>query len=202
MRRSCVVVAIVMATVISTQAQEFKADVERTVKGGLEKGSIWVKGGKSMTDLGPPRMGMMGADESAEQPKVNIVTDKDTGTMTVINLTDKTYSVMQVGAMSDPEAMGKMVVQMGGSITESGTEKIGGLKCTKVIYSYPMEAMGKMIVWKATGLKDYIVKMDMTSPFMSIKMELKNIKKTKIPDSKFEVPKGFKKIDTGMGGMR
>lgn len=176
-------------------AQEFEADVIRTMKGEVENGRLYVKGGKTWTDLGPPRMGMGGSPTG----NVFMITDKDAGKLIMVNPDEKSYSEMPMGGMADPDAVAKMVKQMGGKITEAGSEKVAGYKCKKVIYSYPDERMGRTIQWQAVDLGGYTLKTIVENPYMSMTIEVKNIKKTTVPESKFEIPAGYKKINSGFG---
>ncbi|MCG2659357.1 MAG: DUF4412 domain-containing protein [Kiritimatiellae bacterium] len=188
-------VVFVIASSIVAMAQEFEAEIVRTVAGKTEKGKVCVKGNKSWTDLGPPQMAMTGQGQGDK--KVTIIMDKDTGTMTCVIVTDKSYYTMKMGGMSDPAAIADMVKQMGGKITEAGTEKICGYTCKKIIYSYPDANMGTTTQWQAVDLNDYILKTVMTSPHMNMTMEVTSIKKKKIPDSRFQPPAGYKKINMG-----
>lgn len=180
---------------VGAMAQEFEADVTRTMKGKTEHGKLFVKGGKNWTDLAPPSMGMGGPPAG----NVFMITDRQTGKLIVVNRDEKSYSEMPMGGMADPEAVAKMVLQMGGEITEAGSEKVAGYMCQKVIYAYPDKRMGRTIQWKAADLGGYTLKTVVESPYMSMTMEVKNIKKTEVPESKFNIPAGYRKIDSGFG---
>jgi hypothetical protein len=190
----CLAVALMMTAGIAG-AQEFKADVVRTVKGQVESGKLYVKGGKSWSDLAPPAMGMGGSPTG----NVVMITDKDAGMLLMLNLDEKSYTEVPMKGMADPDAVAKMVKQMGGTITEAGTETVAGYACKKVVYAYPDERMGRTTLWQAVDLGGHALKTVVDNPYMSMTMEIKNIKKTPVSDSKFEIPEGYQKGAGGFG---
>ncbi|MCX7966235.1 MAG: DUF4412 domain-containing protein, partial [Syntrophorhabdaceae bacterium] len=81
-----------------------------------------------------------------------------------------------------------------------GTEKIDGHPCNKydAIYyrkSNPKEKQ-KALIWEATDLKDFPIKMELESPQGKITILYKDIKLGAAKASMFEVPKGYKKANS------
>lgn len=178
-------------------AQEFQAEVTRTMKGVAESGMLYVKGEKSRTDLAPPSMGM----GSGMSKNAFMITDKDAEKIYIIDPDKKSYSEMPMRGMADPDSVAKMVQQMGGTVTEAGTETIAGYACKKVIYAYPDERMGKTTQWLASDLGGHALKTIVDNPFMSMTIEVKSVKETNVPDSRFEIPAGYQKDAGGGFGM-
>jgi len=191
-----IVITVTLSLVAGmARAQEFRAKITRTMNGETQNGEVYVKGGKTWTDLGPPRMGMGGSPGG----KVFVITDKDQGKVFMVNADEKSYSEMPMRGMMDPNAAAKMVEQMGGKMTEGGMEMVAGYKCKKVTYAFPDKNMGQTTLWQAVDLGDYTLKTVMENPFMSMTVEVQDIRRARVSDSKFLVPAGYKKVERSPG---
>ncbi|HUV80587.1 MAG TPA: DUF4412 domain-containing protein [Candidatus Bathyarchaeia archaeon] len=80
--------------------------------------------------------------------------------------------------------------------TVIGTETIDGKLCTVVEYASP-EGSAKMWIWQKHG---FPIRMEMTTPEGTLRVEFKNIDFGDIPDNMFELPAGVDVIEMP-GGM-
>lgn len=145
-------------------------------------------------------MAKMGAKTRIENVGMkNIVTIvlNDTKKMITLNTDKKLYHEQpnkqpdQMVSYYDPD----MVFEK----KKIGTEKIGGYLCNKydAIYyrkSKPGEKH-KAVIWEATDLKDFPIKMEFNTPQGKKTIMYKDIKLGVAKASMFEVPKGYKKVN-------
>lgn len=81
-----------------------------------------------------------------------------------------------------------------------GTEKVDGHPCNKYDALYYRKSKPgekhKAVIWEATDLKDFPIKMEVVTPQGKTTITYKNIKLGAANASMFEVPKGYKKVNT------
>ncbi|MGD8449546.1 MAG: DUF4412 domain-containing protein, partial [Desulfobacterales bacterium] len=78
-----------------------------------------------------------------------------------------------------------------------GKEKVSGYVCEKYQYLYHDKSSGVLTQWLSKRL-GYPIKTEYKAPAYHMLTEYKNIKKERIPDSLFEIPSGFQKMQLPM----
>ncbi len=158
------------------------------------------------------KMGNKTRVENVGMKGIVTITNGDTKKSIMLNMNKKLYyeeSIKQQDNMMsyyEPD----MVVDK----KKIGTEKIDGHPCNKfdVVYyrkSNPKDKH-KAIIWEAIDLKDFPIKMEFAGPQGKTTIMYKDIKLGAAKASMFEVPKGYKKVNStqevmgiGMGmGMK
>lgn len=89
-------------------------------------------------------------------------------------------------------------------ITELGKEKVGGRECikNKVIVTDKDGTKHESIVWNATDLKKFPVKIETKAEGGTMTMVFKEVKMTKPAEDQFDLPAGASKHDSMMGMMQ
>lgn len=194
LRRQLVVV-IVSAFILSgaAAAAEFSADAITTVAGHVMRGKVYVKGNNMRQEI------------TAGGMTTITILRPDKRVMWHLQPAQKTYMEMAGSKMKGSYGPGweKEIEKL--AVRKSlGTEMMNGQLCDKAFYTYRDKTMGTMTLWVSKRLK-FPVKMVGKSSQGSMTMEHKNIKETKLPNSLFEVPAGYKKMAMptmpGMSGM-
>jgi hypothetical protein len=78
-----------------------------------------------------------------------------------------------------------------------GKEKIGGYVCEKYQYIYHDKSLGILTQWLSKRL-NYPIKTEYKAAAYYMLTEYKNIKEERIPDSLFEIPSGYQKMQLPM----
>ncbi|HOV89805.1 MAG TPA: hypothetical protein PKW07_03740 [Syntrophorhabdaceae bacterium] len=158
------------------------------------------------------KMGNKTRIENVGMKDIVTIANGDTKKSITLNINKKIYyeeSIKQQDGIM-PYYETDMVVDK----KKMGTERIDGHPCNKydVVYyrkSNPKDKF-KAIIWEATDLKDFPIKMEFAGPQGKTTIMYKDIKIGAAKASMFEVPKGYKKVNSvqevmgiGMGmGMK
>lgn len=164
-------------------AGEFSAETLEIKGGKTFKGKLYVKGDKMR------REGLMDGKDSV------MILRMDKGVMWNLIPENRTY--MEIGGVSgsDSAEMEKAAKDLADK-RELGTEMMSGFLCNKVQYIYHDKRMGVLTMWMAKEL-NHAVKMETTgTKEYAFKSELKNIRIQPVPESLFEIPKGYTRIST------
>ena len=78
-----------------------------------------------------------------------------------------------------------------------GKEKVGGYVCEKYQYIYHDKSLGILTQWLSKRL-NYPIKTEYKTPEYYMLTEYKSIKEERIPDSLFEIPSGYQKMQIPM----
>jgi outer membrane lipoprotein-sorting protein len=177
-------------------AAEFSADSITTYGGHVSKGKVYLKGNN------------MRHENTAAGQTAIVILRADKKVTWLLQPAQKTYMEMRATKMKGAYSPGweKEVEKL--AVRKSlGTEMMNGQLCDKAFYTYRDKTMGTMTLWVSKRLK-FPVKMVGKSSRGSMTMEHKNIKETKLANSLFEVPAGYKKTEMptmpgirGMPGM-
>lgn len=163
-------------------AAEFSADTVTSHAGGTFTGKTYIKGDKIRSE---------GVKEGRNTISIHRM---DRGITWVLIPENKTYMEMSGVTSSNMEEMEKTAQEM----TEKknlGTETVNGHLCDKFQYVYKDKSLGVVTQWIAKDLK-YPIKTEHTGmQGYGMKAELTNIKTQHLPDSLFELPAGYTKID-------
>jgi hypothetical protein len=197
-RLTIIPIIVVMALALSwpaiATAAEFSADLIMTGAGDIENGKVFIKG----------KLHRMELMEDGKLAAINI-SRPDKGVNWNLMPGEKMYMEMPLTEIGyeDIESL-----ESKSKMTVLGNETVNGYKCEKRRYESDIKTEGPVIVWFSSKL-GYPVKIHVL-PYAGEKemiLEYKNIKPGKVPDSKFEVPSGYKKfaipgMPAGMpGGM-
>ncbi|HOJ78202.1 MAG TPA: DUF4412 domain-containing protein [Bacillota bacterium] len=174
------VLAVSCFSIVLAKAPEFSADVVITdAKGKTSQGKVYVKGTEKIRQ------------ELTVNGETNITIlrlDKKVGWTL---LPDKQY--MEIKMPFDPNQPNP---EFEYETAELGQETINGYPCKIVQYTYKNKKYGVLKQWVSDKL-GYSVKVeskDAKGKTISI-IEYKNIKEGKQPDSLFEIPSGYQKLD-------
>jgi hypothetical protein len=115
----------------------------------------------------------------------------DKGVTWIIDTEEKSYMQMKLFDIADTSGISKQIKTVA-TIKEAGEEKVNGVPCRKTIYTYKEKTLGSFTSWVAKSV-NYQIKMEARSSYSTVKIEMKNIKQTKLPDDLFELPKGYTK---------
>ena len=173
--------SFVVALPTTAFCAEFSADLVMSGDGDEETGKIFVKG----------RLQRMELMEDGELLAINI-SRPDKGVNWNLMPDEKMYMEMSLTEIGyeDIESL-----ESKSKMTVLGNETVNGYKCEKRRYESNDKEAGPAIVWFSPKL-GYPVKIQ-TLAYKGegdMVMEYKNIKTGKVPDSKFEIPKGYKKF--------
>jgi hypothetical protein len=178
---SHVILAIMVCLLASlAQAAEFSATVVSKAEGQAVQGKVFVKGDKMRNEM---KMG----DETnititRPDKKVVWIAMPEQKMYMEMPLTDKMQQKMM---MKDPEDQAKM--------KHLGADAVNGYDCDK--YQFDTVLNGKSVkqyVWIAKQLKMAIKSQTEDG---SMTMEYRDIKVGAVPDSVFDIPQGYQKMD-------
>ena len=190
MKKRIILLGVVMLTMFlfkTVSAFEFSADTVMSTSGHVMKGKIFIKDKKiRMENQGIPGYHIVRGEKNL---------------MWMVTPSSKSYMEMK----SDPSNKPKTEEKMPGEISRRkiGSEKIDGHPTDKYEITYTNKGKtDKIYQWMATDIKFPIKTAAVDSSFTQ---EYKNIKMGGQPDSLFEVPSGYKKMNMpsmpqGLGG--
>jgi len=177
------IVSLSYVTVLPITAfgAEFSADLVMSEGGDEETGKVFIKGKLQ-------RMELM---EDGELSAINI-SRPDKGVNWNLMPDEKMYMEMSLAEIGyeDIESL-----ESKSKMTVLGNETVNGYKCEKRRYESDDKAEDPVIVWFSPKL-GYPVKIQ-TLAYKGegdMVMEYKNIKPGNVPDSMFEIPKGYQKF--------
>ena len=187
-RLTAIPITFVMALVLCwpgiTPAAEFSADLIRSSGGDEETSKVFIKGDLRREEV----------MEDGELSAVNI-SRPDKGVSWNLMPDDEMYMEiplegMNLGATEDIESL-----ESAANMRAQGKETLNGYACEKRRYDYHDKTQGSVIVWYSPKL-DYPVKIQIMAygGEGDMVLEYKNIKQGKVPDSMFEIPKGYEKF--------
>jgi hypothetical protein len=180
MKKSILSLSIAMLTMFlfgTASALELSADTIMSTSGHVMKGKIFIKDKKiRMENEGQPGYNIMRGDKSL---------------MWMVMPSSKSYMEMK----SDPSNRPKTEEKMPGEISRKkvGSEKIDGHPTDKYEITYTNKGKtDKIYQWIATDI-NFPIKIAAVDGHFT--QEYKNIKMGGQPDSLFELPSGYKKMD-------
>ncbi|MHB1457444.1 MAG: DUF4412 domain-containing protein [Armatimonadota bacterium] len=190
-----ILVSVVAATAIlgvagMAMAAEYSADVKQSMPGLDGKSmnmnaKIYVKGQMERRESTTP----MG--------KMISITRRDKGVMWMLMPAQKSYMEQKLGNVNPKADPIASVLKMMPNYKKVGTAKIAGFMCDKYTFK-DTERKTSGTAWISPQLKAQ-VKMDMKSSRGNMTYALTNIKMGTQPNSLFNIPKGYKKMQMGMG---
>jgi outer membrane lipoprotein-sorting protein len=166
----------------SATAAEFSADMVQTLTGQTLNGKIYVKDKKMRMEM--PTGGM------------NHVTIMDPTNRKgyVIMEEQKAYMEIPWSAEMAASAQSEEEVSKYGEWKDLGSETVNGYPCEKRAFIAKDKSMGEMTQWFSKKL-NYPIKMIHKGRQGEIRTEYKNIKEGGVPDSVFQIPAGYSKMD-------
>ncbi|NLI33315.1 MAG: DUF4412 domain-containing protein [Deltaproteobacteria bacterium] len=163
-------------------AAEFAADTITNHAGGTFTGKTYIKGDKIRSE---------GVKEGRNTISIHRM---DKGITWILMPENKTYMEMSGVTGWNMEEMEKAAQEMAEK-KNLGTETVNGYLCDKFQYVYKDKSLGVVTQWIARDLK-YPIKTEHTGmQGYSMKSELTNIKTQSLPDSLFELPAGYTKMN-------
>lgn len=163
---------------------EFSASMYQKCMNKTYNGKIYIKGSKlrqEITDGPMKQIALFRPDKSV---------------VWLLQPTKKTYMRVSqrviIGA-DDPVARARMK-QMG-VMKKLGTEKVSGYVCNKTQWATGGGAKYVLTEWKSDKLQ-IPVRTTFTGPNGNVLIEFRNIKEGGVPDSVFELPQGYKRVQT------
>ena len=181
--------AILIAWPGQAFAAEFSADLIRSGGGDKETSKVFIKGDLRREEV----------MEDGEVGAINI-SRPDKGVTWNLMPEDRMYMEIplqeaSLGAQGNIESL-----ESSAKMQLMGKETVNGYVCEKRRYDPNEKGMGSVIAWYSPKL-DYPVKVHIMAygGEGDMVLEYKNIKAGKIPDSQFEIPKGYEKF--GIPGM-
>ena len=177
-----VATALFLSVPMITTAAEFTAELTRNIGGDKETSKVFVKGKMRREEM----------MEDGEVSAINI-SRLDKGVTWNLMPEEKMYMEiplegMHVGGIADVKEL-----ESRAKMKMLGKETVSGYVCEK--RQYDDQAGDSIIVWYSPKL-DHPVKIhvNVSGGEEEIIMEYQNIKTGKIPDSKFEIPRGYQKF--------
>jgi outer membrane lipoprotein-sorting protein len=185
--------ALLIAWPGSALSAEFSADLIRSSGADSETSKVYIKG-----DLR--------REEVMEEGKIGAVSIIRPDKRVIWNLIpeEQMYMEIPLGAGMSGAHVDVGSLEASAKMQVLGKETVSGYACEKRRFDYHDKTQGSVTMWYSSKL-DYPVKTQIKGygGEADMVMEYKNIKAGKIPDSKFEIPKGYEKfVIPGMpGGM-
>lgn len=166
-------------------AAEFSADLVIDNPEGKFTGKVYVKGDKIRQEF------------LKEDGKQVMILRLDKGVTWTLMPEDKMYmEIPGIGKeATDPEIEEK--IKDMAEKKSLGKEKVKGYVCEKYQYIYHDKSLGILTQWLSKRL-NYPIKTEYKAPAYYMLTEYKNIKEKRIPDSLFEIPSGFQKMQLPM----
>ena len=175
-------VLLALGLAIPTWAAEFSADMLQKMAGQTQTGKIFMKGSKMRMEMDTPG-----------GKTINIILP-DEGKSIMLIPQQKMYMEMSsADTPGSPPPAGKDDLEKMADLKNLGKEKINGYSCDKYEVIYNDKTMGKMIQWISPKL-NIPLKMAGEGPHGDFTLEYKNIKEGGVPDSMFQVPPGYQKM--------
>jgi outer membrane lipoprotein-sorting protein len=164
-------------------AAEFSADFVEVQGPKTSSGKLYMKGQKTRREITQGNQGI-------------VITRPDKDVMWILNPATKTYSEMSgiadmVAAASDPDAALKGL----GDRKLVGQETINGYLCDKYAFTFHDSSMGTQYQWISKKLNLMIKMASEGSTVFKMATEMRNIKEQPVPDSLFELPAGYTKVE-------
>lgn len=186
----CVTVMIVLLTAFflvftgEVQAAEFSADLVQSSGSDSETGKVYIKGKLRRQEF----------TEGGKVAGVSIVRP-DKGVTWNLMPDEKMYMEIPLDPGDSESREDMESLDSVAKMVSLGKETVSGYKCEKRRYEYHDKTQGSFIMWYSPKL-NYPVKLQMKGHGKEgdLVMEYKNIKTGKIPDSMFEIPKGYEKF--------
>lgn len=166
-------------------AAEFSADLIIDNPQGKCAGKVYVKGDKIRQEISKHGM------------KQVIILRLDRGVTWNLMPDQRMYMEIQgtgKGA-TDPEIDNK--IKDMAEKKSLGKEKVGGYVCEKYQYIYHDKSSGVLTQWHSKKL-GYPIKTEYKAPAYHTLIEYKNINEKRLPNSLFEIPSGFQKMQLPM----
>lgn len=169
---------------VTCSAATFSADVIQKGRKQVLKGKLYVKGAKVRQEI------TVGGEKQATifRPDKKLVWLLYPGTKSYMLVSQRVIS-----GMDDPAARAR--IKDLSTTKKLGKETVNRYLCTKTRYTTRGEPKYVLTEWFADKLK-HVIKMEVKGPGQNDVIECKNIKEGNVPDSLFEIPKGYKKIAT------
>lgn len=191
LKRVMVLGIFISSIVLSSMASaaEFSADLIIDNPQGKFAGKVYIKADKIRQEI------------LKEDMKQVVILRLDKGVTWTLMPENKMY--MEISAIgkeaTDPEIEEKI---KGMAEKKSlGKEKVNGYVCEKYQYIYHDKSLGVLTQWLSKRL-NYPIKTEYKAEAYNMVTEYKNIKEERIPDSLFEIPSGYQKMQLpNMPGM-
>ena len=175
--------SIVLSSMAS--AAEFSADLIIDNPQGKFAGKVYIKGDKIRQEI------------LKEDMKQVVILRLDKGVTWTLMPENKMY--MEISAIgkeaTDPEIEEK--IKDMAEKKSLGKEKVNGYVCEKYQYIYHDKSLGVLTQWLSKRL-NYPIKTEYKAEAYHMVTEYKNIKEERIPDSLFEIPSGYQKMQLPM----
>ena len=166
-------------------AAEFSADLIIDNPQGKFTGKVYIKGDKIRQEI------------LKEDMKHVIILRLDKGVTWNLMPKDKMYmEVPGIGKEATDPEIEKKIKDMAEK-KSLGKEKVGGYVCEKYQYIYHDQSLGVLTQWFSKKL-NYPIKTEYKAAAYYMLTEYKNIKEKRIPDSLFEIPSSYQKMQLPM----
>jgi hypothetical protein len=172
---------------VTCSAATFSADMIQKGVGRVIKGKLYVKGTKVRQEI------------TAGGQKQATIVRPDKKLVWLLYPGKRSYMLVTrrvISGIDDPAAQAR-IKQMS-TTKKLGKETVNRYLCTKTQYTTRSKYKYVLTEWYADKLK-YVIKMEVKGVGQNDVIEYKNIKEGNVPDSMFEVPKGYRKIPTPTG---
>lgn len=162
-------------------AAEFSADMVQTGQRALNKGKLYVKGGKIRQEITAGRRQI-------------VIVRQDKKLVWTCDPVAKTYMKVTgsiIRGMDDPKARERFKkISLAKPVTK---ETLNGYLCEKRQWVSKGKPSTTLTEWVSRQL-GFVLKTEMKASYATTVIEYKNIKIGKVPDSLFEVPKGYRSL--------
>lgn len=165
-------------------AAEFSADMVQKTSKKTIKGKMYVKGDKLRQEI------TQGGEKEIVifRPDKKVVWFLQPGKKTYMKVSQRI-----IIGVDDPAVRARM--KRIGTMKKLGTAKLNGYTCNKIQWSTKSGAKYVLTEWTSDKLK-IAVKSEFKEPSGVSSVEYKNIKEGGVSDSVFELPKGYKRVQT------
>lgn len=187
LKRVMVLGIFISSIVLSSMASaaEFSADLIIDNPQGKFAGKVYIKGDKIRQEI------------LKEDMKQVVILRLDKGVTWTLMPENKMYmEISGIGKKAtDPEIEEK--IKDMAEKKSLGKEKVNGYICEKYQYVYHDKSLGVLTQWLSKRL-NYPIKTEYKAAAYNMVTEYKNIKEERIPDSLFEIPSGYQKMQLPM----